>query len=150
MDELKENPDLGVGLRKEKPSLAEELQWFSNFYKSLEEGNAIATVAEDDSSKVVGVCEVERIHPGSYASHRGELGLVVTKEFRGRGIGTELMRRTLEKCKGKFDVVQLDVFTINHAKRMYERFGFQSYGRDPYNIKRDNRYFEVELMFLKF
>jgi predicted GNAT family N-acyltransferase len=73
----------------------------------------------------------------------------VIKEFRGKGIGTELMRRTLDKCRGKFDVVQLGVFAINPAKKPYECFGFKSYGHDPYNVKRDDRYFEVELMFLK-
>ena|SRR5579862_4548137 len=150
MDELKENPDLGVILRKKKPSVSEELQWFSNFYKNLDEGNGVATVAEAKKSKVVGICQVERIQPGSYASHRGELGLVVRKEFRGRGIGTELMKRTLKKCKGKFDVVQLGVFSNNPVKKLYERMGFRSYGTDPFSVKRDGRYFEVELMYLKF
>jgi RimJ/RimL family protein N-acetyltransferase len=150
MDELSDNPDLGVVLMKKKPTVAEELQWFSNFYKNFEEGNAVATVAENDNSRIVGMCEVERLHPGTYISHRGELGLVVVKEFRGKGIGTELMQRTLEKCKGKFDVVQLGVFRINPAKRLYERLGFQSYGRDSFGVKRDNRFFEIELMFLKF
>ena len=78
IDEQKENPDLGLVLVKKKPTLSEELEWFSDFYKNVEQGKTIATVAEADS-KVVGVCEVERMRPDSDVSHRGGLGLADRK-----------------------------------------------------------------------
>ena len=148
IDELQQNRDLGLVLAKKKPTLSEELEWFSHFYKNVEQGRTIATVAEANS-KVVGLCEVEGMRPDSDVSHRGGLGIAIRKEYRGQGIGTELMRRTLEKCRGKFDVIELTVFSINKAKKLYERFGFQVYGRNPYAIKRDGKYFEEDLMFLK-
>jgi RimJ/RimL family protein N-acetyltransferase len=148
IDELKENPDLGLVLVKKKPTLSEELEWFSDFYKNVEQGKTIATVAETDS-KVVGVCEVERMRPDSDVSHRGELGLAIVKEYRGQGIGTELMKHTLEKCRGKFEMIELSVFSINKAKKLYERFGFQTFGHNPHAIKRDGKYYEEDLMLLK-
>jgi len=147
-DELEENPDIGLVLMKKKPTLAEELQWFTDFYKKVEEGRTVATVAAEDS-KTVGICEVEGYRPGSDVDHRGGLGLVVRKEYRGRGIGTELLRQTIEKCRGKFEIIELSVFTVNKAKSLYERFGFQTYGHNPQAIKRDNRYLAEDLMLLK-
>jgi RimJ/RimL family protein N-acetyltransferase len=148
LEEANENPELGLVLLKKKPSLAEELEWFSSFYKNVEQGRTITTVAEVDS-RVVGMCEVEGMRPDSDVAHRGGLGLVVRKEYRGKGIGTELVRQTLEKCKGKFEVVELTVFSVNKAKKLYERFGFQTYGHNPHAIKRNSRYFEEDLMLLK-
>ena len=97
----------------------------------------------------VGVCDVERRSPGSYVSHRGELGIAIRKEFRGKGVGTELLRCTLEKCRGRFDVIELRVFSINPAKKLYERFGFRSYGHDSNGVYLNGKYFEEELMYLK-
>src|ERR1700730_11810939 len=112
LEEAKENPELGLVLLKKKPSLSEELEWFSSFYKNVEQGRTVATVAEVDSS-VVGMCEVEGLRPDSDVAHRGGLGIVVRREYRGKGIGTELMKQTLEKCRGKFEIVELTVFSIN-------------------------------------
>ena len=148
LDEVKENPDIGLVSLRKKPTLSEELQWFANLYKNVEEGKTVATVAED-ASRAVGMCEVEGLRPGSDVSHRGVLGLVVAKEYRGKGIGTELMRLTLEKCRGKFEVIELSVFSINKAKKLYERFGFRTYGHNPHAIKRAGRYYEEDLMLLK-
>ena len=148
IDELQENPDLGLVLLRKKPALSEELEWFSNLFKNVEQGKIIATVAEADS-RVVGLCEVEGFRADSDVAHRGRLGISVAKGFRGQGIGTELMRQTLEKCKGKFEVIELSVFTINRAKKLYERFGFQIYGHHPLAIKRNEKYMEEDLMLLK-
>jgi RimJ/RimL family protein N-acetyltransferase len=83
LDELEENPDLGLVLLRKRPSISDELQWFSDLYKKVEEGKTVATVAEDES-KVIGICEIEGLRSESDVSHRGELGLVVRKEYRGK------------------------------------------------------------------
>lgn len=148
-DELKENPDLGLGFFNSKPPMAEELDWISKFYKGLDEGNVIATVAEIDS-KVVGMCEVSRLHPNSEVSHRGELGIAIVKEHRGKGIGTTLIEKTLEKCKGKFEIVELSVFSSNQrAKKLYEKFGFEVIGSHSRAVKRGDVYHDDYLMSLR-
>lgn len=149
IDELKENPNLGLVLREDHPSAAEELEWFARYIRGVESGDIVTTVAINESRNVVGLCDVERLLPGSYASHKGELGLTVRKEYRGKGVGTELLRLTLEKCMAKFRVIQLRVFSINPAKNLYSRFGFETYGHDPFAVYRNGVYFEEELMNLK-
>lgn len=149
IDELDENPNLGLVLRKEKPTPAEELRWFSGFYDGFEKGNVVATAAVEENAGAVGLCDVGRTFPGSYSSHRGELGITVRKEYRGKGVGTELLRQTIEKCRGKFEVIELRVFSINPARKLYEKFGFRTYGHDPFGVYRSGRYFEEDLMYLK-
>lgn len=149
IDELKENPSLGLVLRKDKPTAGEELDWFAGYINGVEKGNVISTAAVNESGKVVGLCDVERLSPGTYSSHKGELGLAVRKEYRGKGMGTELLRLTLEKCRGRFQVIQLRVFSINPARKLYSRFGFVSYGHDPFGVYRNGTYFEEDLMHLK-
>ena len=149
IDELKENPDLGLVLMKEKPTAAEELDWFARTVSGIERGNTVTTVAVNEGGRVVGLCDVRRVSPGTYGSHKGELGIAIRREYRGKGIGTELLRLTLEKCRGEFEVIQLRVFSINLAKKLYTRFGFTSYGHDPYGVYRNGKYFEEDLMLLK-
>lgn len=148
-DEVKENPAFGIVLYRKKPSLSDELNWFSGLYKEVVDGDAIALVAEIDSH-VVGFCEVSRNHPGSDTSHRAGLGIHVNKDHRRKGVGTALMRETLQRCKGRFEIIELDVLTANiAAKELYEKFGFKKYGVRPRSLKRGDRYFDEELMRLE-
>ena len=148
-DEIRENPSFGISLFLKKPSLSEELAWFSGVYKKMSEGDAIVLVAAVDSH-VVGLCEVGRLQPGSDLSHRGGLGISVSKDHRGRGVGTALMRETLRRCKGKFEIIELTVLTTNEAaKKLYSKFGFKAIGVLPHSLKRGDRYLDEELMRLE-
>lgn len=53
-----------------------------------------------------------------------ELTIAVTPDFRGRGIGTQLLQRVLEAARSRFPAVSLSVRADNPAVRLYERFGF--------------------------
>jgi RimJ/RimL family protein N-acetyltransferase len=55
--------------------------------------NSIGLVAED--GQIVGFCEVDRRRPRSPVSHRGDLGISVKKEYRGKGIGTILLEKMI-------------------------------------------------------
>jgi RimJ/RimL family protein N-acetyltransferase len=60
------------------------------------------------------------------------------------------MRETIDKCRGKFESIELTVQTNNlQAIRLYKRFGFETYGRFPRAVKRAGRYFDDELMYLR-
>lgn len=147
-DELSRNPSFGLLIPDRKPELAEEVDWFAELYKSYLSGSAIVSVAEIDG-KVVGMCEV-RHKTRQPESHRGVLGIAVLATFRGRGIGSELLSQTLLKCKGRFEIVELEVFSHNlAAKRLYERFGFKHIGRIPRAVKRGDGYIDADLMQLE-
>lgn len=80
--------------------------------------------AEDEIVVVGGVSA------GHLLVARGEGELVVVDiallpEFRGRGIGSQLLCRLLDEAAGRGMVVQLHVALSNPALRLYRRLGFR-------------------------
>jgi ribosomal protein S18 acetylase RimI-like enzyme len=53
-----------------------------------------------------------------------ELGLAVSPDYRGGGIGTQLLTQALEMARGKFSAVSLSVRSDNPVIRLYTRSGF--------------------------
>ncbi len=141
-DEVKENRDLGIVLFNEKPSYESEIRWFADLYADVHSGNAVAVVAEEDSG-VVGICDVHRLRPDSEVDHTGVLGIVIKKEYRGRGIGRKLMAEAISRCRGKFENLKLDVFTLNtRAISLYAKMGFKECGRISRSVKRNGRFID--------
>lgn len=54
-----------------------------------------------------------------------ELGMAVLPEYRGRGVGSDLLRRLLESAGAIYHSVCLSVSADNPAVRLYERAGFE-------------------------
>lgn len=53
------------------------------------------------------------------------------KEYRGRGIGTELMKRMLQElCQRGYEKASLAVQKANYAARMYQKVGFEIVGKN--------------------
>ena len=59
-----------------------------------------------------------------------ELSVAVHSEARGCGIGTQLLRRVLQRADESYDRVLLSVSVQNPAVRLYERLGFVSVAVD--------------------
>ena len=64
-------------------------------------------------------------------AHQCEFGLIVSPKYRGKGIGTHLMRNILHLAKSYFniEVLHLQVHGENPAINMYKKFGFSEFGR---------------------
>ena len=63
--------------------------------------------------------------------HCGELGIVVAKEYQGKGIGTTIIQKLIDwaKANGVTTRIQLDTRKDNEsAIRLYEKFGFEMEG----------------------
>ena len=63
--------------------------------------------------------------------HCGELGIVVAKEYQGKGIGTTIIQKLIDWAKenGVTTRIQLDTRKDNKsAIRLYEKFGFEMEG----------------------
>ena len=54
-----------------------------------------------------------------------ELSMSVLPEFRGRGIGTRLLRRLIADCHARHRQLSLSVSRSNPALRLYHREGFR-------------------------
>ena len=149
-DERERGEPIGITLGAERPSLADEVEWFGRTYRGVLTGDQVLSVAEV-GGRVVGSCNVRRLGPtaASESGHVGILGIVIDAPFRGRRIGERLMRHALERCRGKFEVIRLTVFSINErAQRLYRRIGFVPSGHHPRAVRRGSQYFDEEEMVL--
>lgn len=81
--------------------------------------------------------------------HQGELGIVVAKKYQAKGIGTEIINRLLDFCRGNGITtrVQLDTSCNNAvAIKLYERFGFEIEGRLKNTQLLDGEYSDLYVM----
>jgi RimJ/RimL family protein N-acetyltransferase len=141
---------IGIHLFAERPTPADEAQWFAGLYRRTLEREAVVSVAEVDGT-VVGSCTIGRIAPraDSENGHVGELGILVRQSHRGQGIGTALLADAIGRARGLFSVVRLSVFATNvRARELYARIGFQPAGRIPRGIRRAGTYIDEDLMVL--
>ena len=114
---------------------------------------------QDDPRSVVflAFANGELIGDGSLAalprrmSHRAELGLSVVKDFWHMGVGTALLENLMRFAKtAGLEVITLEVRSDNvRAIRLYEKFGFQRVGTHPANMKIDESYIDVDIMYCK-
>jgi ribosomal protein S18 acetylase RimI-like enzyme len=63
-----------------------------------------------------------------------ELGMAVLPDYRGRGLGTDLLGRLLESAGADYRKVCLSVSADNPALRLYERAGFKRVGGDGSSV----------------
>ncbi|MGH2917601.1 MAG: GNAT family N-acetyltransferase [Solirubrobacteraceae bacterium] len=72
-------------------------------------------------------CRVLTAPHGGYgyvADDIPELSVAVLPDYRGRGIGGQLLERVLSDISGDFDAVSLSVEPANPARLLYERLDF--------------------------
>ena len=85
-----------------------------------------ALVAEVDH-RVVGAVWVRIMNDyGHIDDQTPSFAISLHREYRGQGIGTEMMRRMLAELKGRgYERASLAVQKANYAVRMYLRVGFE-------------------------
>ncbi|MEA3266455.1 MAG: GNAT family N-acetyltransferase [Candidatus Fermentibacteria bacterium] len=79
-------------------------------------------VAKEEND-IVGSLVMLNTNMTEYVPENLLLYVAVHESQRGKGIGTKLISKAIELCKGD---VKLHVEFDNPAKRLYERIGFQS------------------------
>lgn len=96
---------------------------------------------------VVGWCDIFPMS-NPRMSHRGSLGMGLLAEYRGRGLGSLLLKATLQHAqKFGLEKVELDVYTSNlTALALYKKFGFEQEGLIKNYRKVDDRYFDCIMM----
>jgi cyclohexyl-isocyanide hydratase len=81
--------------------------------------------------------------------HKGLLfRMYVSPDFRGRGIAAQLIQEVIDRARqlDSMEQINLTVVTTNPAKRLYERFGFQSFSVEEQAIKWHGAYLTEEAM----
>jgi RimJ/RimL family protein N-acetyltransferase len=95
---------------------------------------AVDTSAGDAAvgGRVVGICDIVPAAPPhkEAALHCASLGMLLSPAYRGRGLGEKLLLAALAAAQGKWERIELSVYTHNErAHRLYTRVGFVEEGR---------------------
>ncbi len=85
--------------------------------------------------------------------HKGILfRMYVANEFRGKGIAKLLIEELITRVKNIKDIEQINLTVISNnknAKKLYEKFGFVTFGSEKNAIKWKGKYFTEDQMVLK-
>lgn len=90
--------------------------------------------------RLAGSAGFEAVGDRKKDSHRAELGIGLTKEFWGRGIGRGLMEACID-CAKKAGFTQLELSVVSTNRRaisLYKAVGFEEFGRNPRGFRKKN------------
>lgn len=102
-----------------------------------------------NGEEVIGWCDISPMKLEGF-THCGSLGMGIHQDFRGMGIGTKLIERTIGKAKEKgLERIELEVFASNiPAIKLYEKIGFVVEGVKKKARKLDDAYDDLVEMAL--
>ena len=105
-----------------------ELPELKLYYEDFGTGKADRCVVADDDGRVVGAAWTRIMNDyGHVDDDTPSFAISLYKEYRGKGIGTELMRKMLELLrKDGYGKASLAVQKANYAVKMYEKVGFRT------------------------
>lgn len=86
-----------------------------------EQGQDGFVLIAHEKGEIAGVVIINDTGMGGYIPEHMLVYIAVHKEYRGRGLGSRLMERVIEKTGGD---IALHVEKDNPAKHLYEKYGF--------------------------
>jgi ribosomal protein S18 acetylase RimI-like enzyme len=109
-----------------------ELPELRVYYEDFGKGRADHCFVADEDGKVVGAVWSRIMNDyGHIDDETPSLAISLYKEYRGKGIGTLLMRDILALLREKgYSRASLAVQKANYAVRMYEKVGFKTVGEN--------------------
>ena len=98
------------------------------YYEDFGTGRADHCIVADDNGKVVGAVWTRIMDDyGHVDDETPSFAISLYKEYRGQGLGTQMMNQMLNLLKDKgFNKASLAVQKANYAVRMYEKAGFKT------------------------
>ena len=118
-----------------------EIEWLSKRLATIERGDVVQIVAEVNK-RMIANSELQ-IKTG-LRSHVGDMGIIVLKEYRDIGIGTEMLKQLIVQARERgVKIVTLGVFETNtRSKHVYDKLGFRECGRIPGEIYKNGQYID--------
>lgn len=143
---LRDSPaSFGSSYEEEAPRTAKDIE--QQFRERLFPTNAIFGVF--DGPKLVGLVGI-RLADAKKRAHKTHLwGMYVDADYQRCGIGSRLVERAITFAR---DIpgaqrVELGVETTNiAATRLYERFGFTTWGTEPQALRVGHQYYDEHFM----
>jgi RimJ/RimL family protein N-acetyltransferase len=98
-----------------------------------------------------GICTLY-LQPYKKLAHQCEFGIIIGQGHRDKGVGSQLLNNLIHLAKVQFhiELLHLQVYAENPAKRLYERFGFVEFGRQNEWIKEDDGSYTGRIFMEKF
>ena len=120
--------------------------------RNMQQAGNLLFGAFSDQDELIGAVGLQQERLPKWR-HRGVIyGMYVMQSHQGRGIGRKLLEAALAGARGMSDLEQLNLVVGEHntgARRLYESFGFTSFGIEPRELKVDDRYYDAIHMWLK-
>ncbi|NMM63183.1 GNAT family N-acetyltransferase [Clostridium sp. P21] len=141
MDGVKENI---LGIISERVSKSET--FINNLTKY--DHILVAETNENSTKKVIGVVGLN-VNCNPRTKHSASMGIMVHKDYQGKGIGKSLMKKILDLSDNWLMLVrvELGVFTDNEkAINLYKSFGFKIEGTRKYAAARNGKYADEYIM----
>lgn len=142
--------DIYITFSGEQLTLEDEQAYFDQISKDMLSHNMIKLLATHDG-KIVGNADVSRDRVGKRRTyHVASFGITLAKEFRGAGLGQELIHTIIEEAKKEIHglrIIKLAVYAENlTAQTLYTKMGFKEFGRLKEGIWYRGRYIdEIEM-----
>ena len=101
--------------------------------------------------KIVGMARFVRDAGSAKERHKGSIyGMYVALEARGQGIGSALLDALIHHASGIVEQLRLGVVDTNEAAiRLYQKHGFEIYGKEMRALKTETGYANEVLMALR-
>ena len=82
------------------------------------------------------------VQPYKKLAHQCLFSILVDEAFRGRGVGTQLIRSLKKLAQEKFhiEILHLEVYDGNPAIHLYQREGFKEFGCQSLFIREKGQY----------
>jgi RimJ/RimL family protein N-acetyltransferase len=131
--------------RMQKVTRDEEADWLGKKLANLENDAVFLLGAEVDGKLIAN--SKFRMNTGR-SSHVSEIGIIIRKGYRDKGIGTEMLNILLSEAKKRgLKLVFLRVFATNErAFHVYKKVGFVESGRIPQKIFKKGKYIDEVIM----
>lgn len=120
-----------------------------NFLRRFEQAERECMIGAFVDGRLVGNVAIRLVGGMKRVRHRASLGISVLKEYWGRGIGSMLMDAAIQTAESAgYAQIELQTAADNErAIRLYQKFGFEQYGRCPRAFRRENTYVdEIEMI----
>ena len=134
-------------------SFKEETEFLSKVIKNIELKKEFVLLCFIGESLVAVSTFKKDSDQGDRDSHVVVFGISVKREYRNSGIGFMLARKIMEeglKLIPNIKIIRLNVYGGNdQAIHLYEKLGFQEYGRLPGGILFHDEYIDNILMYLE-
>jgi len=129
------------GVKENTMGIASEPMTRSEAFIKNQDKDAHVLVAEVDG-KVVGIAGLHH-NNRPRKRHTAMIGISVHTEYQGKGIGTKLMEALLDIADNWLMLLRVELTVLegnDHAKKLYERLGFEVEGIQRMSVTKNGHY----------